>query len=168
MKVIVICGSVGSGKTEISKRVSKNFENSKVFHLNDFTKNYSIGFDEKLNTYDFDLDKCLSEFEKKHLRKKENDYDVLIIESHFSHFLNPKFVDLYIILNRDLKDLKKEYLKREYSKEKIKQNLECESFNIVFIEAKELKISDKKIKLIRNKNLEKTIKKVCDLIRFIN
>ncbi len=133
MVIILISGSVGSGKTTIAKELSKKL-NYKLIHLNEIAKKFKINSVEELQTFDFDLDQLLYYFEKEiqnFIKDKKN----VIIESHFSHFINPELVDYLIILNRDLRDLKKEYMKRGYNKKKIEDNLEVESFNLCFYEA---------------------------------
>lgn len=141
---IAISGSVGVGKTTISKFLSKKM-NFDVIHLNEIAINFKIQDISHLQTFDFDVDKCLTFVEEKY--KHSNN---LIFEGHFSHLLSPEFVDFIIIINRDLKDLKAEYLKRKYNEQKIKDNLECESFNVCFYEAEEEGFSEKQFIVIEN------------------
>ena len=148
-------GSVGSGKTTVSKKLNEKIENSKVISLNEISKDFKIEYDEKSQTYDFDLEKCLSFVEKQ--IKKEKD-KTLIIESHFSHLIKPNFIDLCVILKRDQKKLIDEYKKRNYSKKKCDENILCENMDLFFLEAKENGIE--KIIVVENENLEKTIEKI--------
>ncbi len=155
---IIISGVPGTGKTTISKKLSEKL-NIKCYNLNKLAKNYKINIDED-ETINFDLDKLLIDFEKKISQKK--DY---IAESHFSHFIQPKYYDLLIILNRDLKELKEEYEKRGYKENKIKENLEAESFNICYFEALEEGTPKEKILNIENKNTEETINTILNYIK---
>ena len=61
----------------------------------------------------------------------------IIIDSHLSHYLPKKYVDLCVITKCSLKTLEKRLKKKKYSKEKIKENLECEIFDVCLNEAKE-------------------------------
>jgi adenylate kinase len=133
MVVIAISGSVGSGKTTFSKNLAKEL-NFDIIHLNDLAKNYKLKDVKELQTFDFDLDNLLDDFEKD-LRNKK--YKNIIIESHFAHLIHPELVDILFVVNRDLKLLKHEYEIRKYNTQKIQDNLEVESFNLCFYEAEE-------------------------------
>ncbi|MBI5073371.1 AAA family ATPase, partial [Candidatus Woesearchaeota archaeon] len=61
----------------------------------------------------------------------------LVIDSHVSHYLPKKYVDLCIVTKTNLKKLKKRLQKRNYSKAKIRENMDCEIFDVCLIEAQE-------------------------------
>ena len=63
----------------------------------------------------------------------------LILDSHLSHYIPKKYIDLCIITKCNLKTLEKRLKNKKYHKAKIKENLECEIFDICLNEAKELK-----------------------------
>jgi broad-specificity NMP kinase len=99
------------------------------------------------------------------LNNKEN----LIIESHFAHFINPKFVDLCFVINRGLNDLKNEYEKRKYIQEKKNDNLEVESFNLCFYEAIENGYKqEQQVFCIKNENIKTVIEKIINKIEINN
>ena len=156
--IIVISGSVGSGKTTIAQKLSEKIK-FEVIHLGDMAKEYKIADVPKLQTFDFDINKLLEDIEIKiKAWKKENKN--IILESHFAHFINPKLVDILFIINRDLKELKIEYKNRKYNIQKIKDNLEVESFNLCFYEALEEGYTEEKqvFTINNNTNLEDLIK----------
>ncbi len=171
--IIGISGSVGTGKSIIAKKLASilNFE---LLHLNERVIDYKIENDEKLQTFDFDIDNFLDDFEDELKDKKNNN---LIIESHFSHFISSKLINLLFIINRDLNSLKLEYEKRNYNKEKIADNLEVESFNLCFYEAEEnnYTIIDKNtqiksefgnvILIDNNSSLDETVDKILKIIK---
>jgi adenylate kinase len=133
MVVIAISGSVGSGKTTFAKELAKELHFD-IMHLNDMAKKYKLKEIKELQTFDFDLDDLLDDFEKE---LKEKKYQNIVIESHFAHLINPELVDILFVVNRDLKLLKEEYKIRKYNEQKIQDNLEVESFNLCFYEAEE-------------------------------
>ena len=61
----------------------------------------------------------------------------LIIDSHLSHYLPKKFVDVCFVCKCSLKELKKRLTKRKYSSLKIKENLEAEAFDVCLVDALE-------------------------------
>lgn len=128
--IIAISGSVGVGKTTISKEISKLL-NYEVIELNLIAEKFKLENVSELQTFDFDVEKCLNFIEKEYNKKD------VILEGHFAHLLNPEFVDILIIINRDLKELFNEYKRRGYNELKIQQNLEVESLNVCFYEAEE-------------------------------
>ena len=60
--IIAISGSVGSGKTTIAKTLSEKLD-YKLINLNELAKEYKIEDVQKLQTFDFDLDKLLDDLE---------------------------------------------------------------------------------------------------------
>lgn len=130
--IITVSGSVGSGKTSIATELAKKLD-YKLINLNDLAKDYKIEDIEELQTFDFDLDKLLDNLELK-LKNKELGNDI-ILEGHFAHFINPELIDKLLVIGRDLTELKKTYIEREYNKQKVLDNLEVESFNLCFYEA---------------------------------
>jgi adenylate kinase len=144
--IVAISGSVGSGKTSFAKLLVDKLNNKikekggfsvelfDLINLNERAINYKIEDKKELQTFDFDLDKFvldMNNFLSQNLGKN------LILEGHFAHFLNPELVDYLFVLNRDLEKLKKEYEKRGYNEQKIKDNLEVEGFNLCFYEGLE-------------------------------
>ena len=137
MKVIIVSGSVGSGKTTIAKKIAKE-KNYKYIDVNKLIIKNKLyqGYDKKLKTRLVDtniLNKFLIGLIKNFAGKG------LVIDSHLSHYLPEKYVDLCIITKTGLKTLKKRLKKREYSMDKIKENLEAEILDVCLIESKENK-----------------------------
>ncbi|MBS3171403.1 adenylate kinase family protein [Candidatus Woesearchaeota archaeon] len=132
MKVIIVSGTPGTGKTRIAKLISKN--SSYIYiDVNKLIKTNKIfdSYDKKRKCYIVDtkkLNKLLINFIKK---PKFN----LILDSHLSHFLPKKYVNLCIITKCNLKVLKSRLNKRKYNNLKIKENLESEIFNVCLSEA---------------------------------
>ena len=134
MKSIIITGSVGSGKTTLSKKISKYLDFDYI-DVNKLIKKegLSVGYDNKEMCEVVDVKKL----NKTLVRLIKEFKNGIVIDSHLSHYLPKEYVDLCIVTKCNLLELKKRLKKRKYSEKKIKDNMESEIFNICFEEAKE-------------------------------
>ncbi len=142
MKVIVISGSVGTGKTTLAKKLAKKL-NYKYLDVNKIIKEHKLAesYDKKRKCYVVDvkkLNKVIIDIIKS-LEGRQGTVSGIIIDSHLSHYLPKRYVDLCIITKCSLKTLEKRLRKRGYNKAKIRENLDCEIFDVCLNEAKELK-----------------------------
>ena len=142
MKSIVVSGSVGTGKTLVSKKLARKY-NLFYFNINDFIKGNKLydSYDRKRQTFVVDTRKLIPILINAIKKSKR----VIIFDSHLSHYIPRKYVKLCIVCKCDLKKLKKRLEKRKYSKDKIRENLDVEIFDVILNEAKEFK---HKIKVI--------------------
>ncbi len=136
MKVIVISGSVGTGKTTLAKKLAKKL-NYKYLDVNKIIKEHKLAesYDKKRKCYVVDvkkLNKVIIDIIKS-LEGRQGTVSGIIIDSHLSHYLP------CIITKCSLKTLEKRLRKRGYNKAKIRENLDCEIFDVCLNEAKELK-----------------------------
>ena len=136
MKTIIVTGTPGTGKTYLAKKLAKKF-NFQYIDVNELINKNKLaeGYDKKRKCKIIDI-KRLNRFLINLIKKSKKN---LIIDSHLSHYLPNKYIDLCIVTKSDLKTLKKRLNKKGYDKEKIKENLECEIFDICFNEAFERK-----------------------------
>ena len=134
MKSIIITGSVGSGKTTLSKKLSKYLDFD-YLDVNEIIKkdNLSDGYDNKNMCEMVDVKK-LNKSLIKIIKESKNG---IIIDSHLSNYLQRKYVALCIVTKCNLNILRNRLKKRKYHEKKIKDNLEAEIFNVCFEEAKE-------------------------------
>ena len=134
MKFIIITGSVCSGKTTLSKKLSKYLDFNYI-DLNNVIKKEGLsdGYDKKNMCEIVDV-KRLNKSLIKIIKKSKKG---MVIDSHLSHYLPRKYVDLCIVTKCNLNILKNRLKKRKYSEKKIKDNLEAEIFNVCFEEARE-------------------------------
>lgn len=139
-KSIVVCvsGTPGTGKTTLSKLICRKFGLKYVDLNNILKKTASLGYDKKRDSYIIDEEKVSREVEK--ILKKENEKSKrgVVFDSHLSHFIKPKLVDLCIICTCKLKELKRRLQGRGYKKEKVKENLEAEIFQVCEEEARRI------------------------------
>ncbi len=131
--IICISGTPGTGKTTIAKIISKKLK-IKYLDVKKLIKDKKIydSYDKTDKAYVVDTKKLNKELVL--LIKKEKN---LVIDSLLSHYLPKKYVDLCIITKCELKELNKRLEKRKYSKEKVRENLDAEIFDICLNEAKE-------------------------------
>lgn len=135
MVVIIVTGSVGSGKTTLSKQLAKSLDFDYI-DVNKVIK--SAGLCEE---YDKERD-CVvvdeNKLAKSLIRLIQSSDKSLVIDSHMSYFIPKEYVNLCVVTKCDnLKELERRLKKRKYSKHKIKENVEAEIFNVCLEEAKQ-------------------------------
>jgi len=156
--IITVSGTPGTGKTFLAKRLAKSLKYKyldvkRLISSNKLAESY----DKKRKTKVIDTKKL-----NKILIEKIKSNQNLIIDSHLSHYLPKKYVDLCIITKTQLKKLNQRLNTRRYSKQKIRENLDCEIFDICLNEAKEAGhkvIVIDTTKVIKIKDILKKIKK---------
>ena len=139
MKVICVSGTPGTGKTILAKFLSKKKDYT-LIDVNQIIKQNKLNnkYDKKRKCNIIDIKK-LNKILIKTIKQNKKDKKNIIIDSHFSHYLPKKYVDLCIITKTELKILEKRLKKRKYSKAKIRENLDSEIFDVCLNEAKEFK-----------------------------
>ncbi|MBR9676833.1 AAA family ATPase [Candidatus Woesearchaeota archaeon] len=130
MTVVVVTGVPATGKTTLAKKlaIALSFE---YVDGNAIAKTVSDGYDKIRDCEIIDVKKLNVEFEKIIKEKKS-----VVIDSHLAHELPAKIIDFCIVCKTNLKTLKERLKTRGYSKEKIRENLDAEIFDTVFVEAK--------------------------------
>ena len=136
MKTICISGTPGTGKTTLAKKISQKI-NFKFIDVNKIIKQNKLSekYDKKRKCHVIDTKKLNKILIKIIKDSKQN----LIIDSHLSHHLPKKHTNLCIITKCNLKTLEKRLKKRKYNKTKIRENLDCEIFDVCLTEAKQKK-----------------------------
>ena len=141
MITICVSGTPGTGKTTLSKKLSKKLN----FYYLDVTAliskyKLSEGFDKKRKTKIIDVKKLNGKLidEIKAIIKTKK-FHGIIIDSHLSHYLPRKYVDLCIVTKCGINELNKRLKRKKFHKDKIQENLQAEIFDICLNEAKERK-----------------------------
>ncbi len=137
-KVITVTGTPGTGKTTISKQIAEQKEYqyidvNKIISQNNLSEEY----DSEKKCQVIDVEKLNKNIVTKINNAKQKSEKGLVIDSHLAHHLPKEFVDLCIVTKCNLKTLKTRLEKRSYGEEKIRENLDCEIFDICLNEAKE-------------------------------
>jgi len=134
MKVYIVSGCVGTGKTTFAKKLTKE-KKAEYLNVKDLIKKYDISseYDKKRKCDVVDISKLIKVLNKIIKESKRR----LVIDSHLSHYLNPKNVDKCYITKCDIKELRKRLKKRNYSKSKIEENTEAEIMDVCYNEALE-------------------------------
>lgn len=131
--LIIITGSPGVGKSTLAKILAKKLKLDRL-DLHHYYQRISTGYNRSKQSYDINYKKFETLVKEKLQQSKKG----LIIDSHISHLLPKKLVDLCIVLTHsDLKTLEQRLKQRKYSKKKIRENLDAEIFQVCLMEAKE-------------------------------
>mgnify|MGYP001610398864 FL=1 len=173
MKVILVSGTPGTGKTTLSKKLAQRL-NLHYLDVNLIIKKYGLseGYDKKRKTKIVDVKKLNRMLIKEITNYKNSiikNYNKkskkgVLIDSHLSHYLPKKYADLCIVAKCSLKELEKRLRDKNYSKEKIRENLDAEIFDICLAEARENKHKVIIIDTTKSINIGKISKKSGGLI----
>ncbi len=130
--IVAITGTPGTGKSSASKMLEEKY---RVLHINELIKEKGFfdGVDEQRDCLIADTEKITDYVHEKH--KEMDEKEVLIIECHFSHLLNP---DITIVLKTDTSVLIKRLEKKGFGKAKIEENIEAEIMDVILLEADDI------------------------------
>ena len=134
---IAITGTPGVGKSTVSKLLIKRLneldenQNFECINITDAVKENELYIekDEFMDSYVVDFQK-LNDYINKCTNKSKN----LIIDGHISHLLD---VDYIIVLRCSPELISKRLEERNYSKNKVKENVEAEILDVCLVEALE-------------------------------
>ena len=130
--IIAFTGTPGAGKTTLAKKFAQK-HGYRYIDVNIFAKEAEItdGYDKNMQCFIVDVERLQKVLQPE---LKGN----VVVDSHLSHYLPYENLDLVIVVEcSDLKELEKRLKKRDYSEEKIRENLDCEIFKVCEIDAQE-------------------------------
>jgi len=127
MKIIIISGTPGTGKSSVAYELSK-FINAKMISLNELaiSNDFSFEYDNDRKTYIVDFKIFLPYIMKKIKKIKKENPQFLIIESHFSDIIPNKYIDHIVILRCDPDELVNRLKGKNYNLKKITENVQTE------------------------------------------
>ena len=133
----IVTGTPGTGKTTFAKNFAKE-KHIKYLSGNDLIKEFDLieTIDEKRKVNVIDENKFATVCEKI-IKELNQNKEEAIFDSHLSHFIDPKLIDVCFVTHCKIEELNKRLKNRNYSEDKIKENIESEIFKICEIEAKE-------------------------------
>jgi len=127
MKILIVSGTPGTGKTTVSKNILNYFK-AKVISLNELaiSEKLIINYDIERETSVINEKKLVSYVIKLIEHYNKLDLEFLIIESHFSDIVPEQYIDYVMILRCDPDELCIRLKERGYKKEKIRENVQSE------------------------------------------
>jgi adenylate kinase len=129
--VIIITGTPGTGKSTLARKIAHEEERA-LLHISDLLEHEGLDAEWDANNQCFLVDVVrLNELLEEHIKQD----DELIIDGHLSHEVSPEHVERCIVCKCDLQELKSRLEDREYSEQKVRENMDCEIFDICYTEA---------------------------------
>jgi len=116
---IALTGTPGTGKTTVSKLFEE--QGNKTVHLTEYVKEKGLG--EQKEQFHVNV---------KEMREALKDEDFNVVEGHLSHHVP---VDICIVLRTRPDLLRGRLEKRDYSAEKVEDNVESEALDVILSEA---------------------------------
>lgn len=118
---IGVTGTPGTGKSTISKQLA-----GKTVDIKEYMEENGLGTKNENGEIEIEID----ELRKNTPEEPEN--NDLILEGHLAHFLD---LDYCVVLRCNPEELRERLSKRDYSKEKIKENIESEKMDLILSQA---------------------------------
>ncbi|MBI4438467.1 AAA family ATPase [Candidatus Woesearchaeota archaeon] len=142
-RVIAVTGTPGTGKTALARELSLLLRYRRVdVHKLALSLSRKSGGMGKSENYDSIRRTMVVDIRQLNsvlisLIKAEKKASGLIIDSHMSHFLPSRYVDLCVVATCSLRTLKRRLEDRHYDVRKVRENLDAEVFETCLVEAQE-------------------------------
>jgi adenylate kinase len=154
----VITGNPGVGKHTITKEIGKLLHLS-IIDINSVAKEFGL-FEKNKETNDVDVVKLGK------IIADTISHPVLFVGHLAPYVLSTDKIKKVIVLRKNPYDLISVYKKREYSKEKIKDNLGSEALGVIFHDTIIQFGTEKTIQIdVTSQSIQETTKKVIDAIK---
>jgi adenylate kinase len=119
--IVALTGTPGTGKSEVAEILKKRY---RVESVSELAKKFDCILGEEEGSKIVDIEKLAE--------KIDFGDELVILEGHLSHYLNP---DIVIVLRCNPLMLKKRLEERGWSKEKALENVEAEIVDAILVEA---------------------------------
>ncbi|HLP79396.1 MAG TPA: adenylate kinase family protein [Acidobacteriota bacterium] len=157
--ILAISGTPGTGKSTLASQLAQR-SGWELLDGTAFIKKNKIfdSYDRTHKSYIVDtalFARKVVAFSKKH--------PYVIVDSHLSHYIPKKYVEAVIVTNCELKALSRRLTARGYSKQKVRENLDAEIFDVCATEALEAGHTVIKIdctKKLNKRKIEEIFKKL--------
>ena len=163
MKAIIVTGTPGTGKTTFSKKLARKL-NLLYFDVNGFILRHKLyeGYDRERRTRVVDISKLSRKLVSiiGGFKKSNKKYGGIVIDSHLSHYIPKKYVDLCIVTKCGIAQLSKRLKKKRYHKSKVQENIQAEIFDVCLNEAKERKHKILVVDTAKGFNIDKIIRRI--------
>jgi adenylate kinase len=167
MKIAIISGTPGCGKSTTSKKISSMIS-AKVISLNKIVKseNYTIDYDTVRDTFVADFNRLIPHIQELIENYKRKNLTYLLIESHYADIVPRENVDIAFVLRCDPDELYSRLKQRGYSMGKIKENIQSEILGTCanYILEKEINVPKLEIDTT-NKSVKETARLIIDLLK---
>merc|ERR1711881_611254 len=129
---ILITGTPGTGKTTLGQELSQK-TGLRYINVSEYAKEEQLfdGWDEKLLCHILDEDRVIDELEDQ-MSEGGN-----IVDYHGSEFFPQRWFDVVFVLRTDNTVLYQRLEARNYTKEKVEENVQCEIFQTLLEEARD-------------------------------
>lgn len=132
MKVFVVTGTPGTGKTRFARRLARKGHMMYVDVARLIReKGLYMRYDRRLRSYVADVSRVVRHLQRFIAVQKKS----LVIDSHLSHYLPPRLVTRCYVTVCNLKTLRRRLQRRKYPQAKIRENLDAEILQICLLEA---------------------------------
>ncbi|MFB6144703.1 MAG: adenylate kinase family protein [Candidatus Nanohaloarchaea archaeon] len=118
---IALTGTPGTGKTSVSELFD-----CRVIHITEFVKQRELGSEG--DDFKVDVGAMVDELEE----ELDGESADVIIEGHLAHHFP---ADVCVVLRCEPSELKQRLSERDYSEEKIQENVESEALDVILSEA---------------------------------
>ncbi len=119
--IIALTGTPGTGKTSIAREL----ERFNTLELTEFVKKNGLG--EQQDEFEVDIEAMINALEDEIDPEKDT-----VIEGHLSHHFP---ADFCVVLRCNPEELRERLSERDYTEEKIEENLESEILDVLLSEA---------------------------------
>ncbi len=167
MKIAIISGTPGCGKTTTSKKISSMIS-AKLISLNKIviSENYTIDYDTVRDTFVADFSRLIPHIQKVIECYKQKNIAYLLIESHYADIVPRENIDIAFVLRCAPDELYLRLKQRGYSNRKIKENIQSEILGTCANYILEKEINAPKLEIdTTNKSVNETAQVIIDLLK---